>query len=300
MKRIVSAAMCALLLCSASPAAPARKILGTEMMGYVKSVEGKSDAGRHAFIERMLKTLGVPFDTISFDAPTSSAAGAAVIHGQNIIVHMGQGREKIVLGAHVDAVTKAPGANDNGSGVAVVLEIIKNSRAHHFSHAVDFCFFDREEDGLVGSAVYVRTRDTSFSYSAMINLDVEGTGEEIYVGSVEPGRNDALMKYVRAARDSTRYPYSESEHYPESDHESFNAAGLQNISISVVAAGDGAKLTKWVESGFAPINNPADMPVVLKVMHTPEDKSIYMTPDALEKSYTFTWLTLRGFDGGGK
>jgi len=300
MKRFVTAIVCVLLFCADSSAAPVKKISGTEMMGYVKGVEGKSDSGRHAFIERMLTGFGVRFDTISFDAPTSSAAGAAVIHGQNIIVHMGHGKEKIVLGAHVDAVPKAPGANDDGSGVAVVLEILKNCRTQHFTHAVDFCFFDREEDGLVGSSVYVRTRDTSFTYAAMINLDIEGTGEEVYVGSVEPGKNDALMKYVHAARDSTRYLYTESEHYPESDHESFNAAGLQNISISIVAKGDGTKLTKWVESGFAPIKNQADMPVVLNVMHTTEDKSIYMTPDALEKSYTFTWLTLWGFDGGEK
>ena len=41
--------------------------------------------------------------------------------GENIIVRFGHGEKKIVVGAHYDAVEGSPGADDNGSGVAVVL-----------------------------------------------------------------------------------------------------------------------------------------------------------------------------------
>src|SRR5206468_4167848 len=84
--------------------------------------------------------------------------------------------------------------------------------------------------------------------------DVEGTGNEIYVGPVGGGDDDLIIKYIHAARDSTGFPYEENEIYPGSDHESFARAHMENISISVVPRGDVEKLVRWTRSGFAPIN----------------------------------------------
>ncbi len=269
-----------------------------QLFKYVKGIEGRTHAGRKQFIEDELKSFHVNFRLVPAEKKLSKKDAKNGIRVENIVVRLGSGRKNIVVGAHYDAVSGSPGANDNGSGVAVVLEMIRSLKDYRFRHAVEFCFFDKEEDGLIGSAVYVREMDTSSPSLAMINLDVEGTGDEIYVGPVGGGDDDLIMKYIRAARDSTKFPYEENEVYPGSDYESFADAKQENISISVVRQGDVAKLVKWTKSGFKKIDNPADMPEVLKVMHTSDDKSLYVTEEALRLSYIFTKTTLLLLDKG--
>ncbi|HTK82906.1 MAG TPA: M20/M25/M40 family metallo-hydrolase [Bacteroidota bacterium] len=272
---------------------PATHTVGETLLSYVKGIEGKSHEGRQQYITTKLKEFGIPYSLMPFDTVRHRGNGTVdTLHGENIVVTRGYGHEKIVLGAHYDAVPGAPGANDNGGGVAVVLEIIRSLKDSSFRNTVDFCFFDREENGLVGSAVYARTRDRSYKHLAMINLDVEGTGNELYVGPVGGGDDDVIMKFIHEARDKTKYAYNESAYYPESDNESFANSHLENISISVVPKGDSDKLSRWTKSGFKPFEKPEDVPEVLNVMHSPRDSSTYVTPDALTMSYTFTKTTL--------
>lgn len=264
---------------------------GGSLMATVRAVEGKHDSTRRDVVIALLRDAGVEPLRMLFVARDTS-------RGENLIVRLGSGLGTIVVGAHYDAVPEAPGANDNGSGVAVLLELIRTLKGHAWKHRVEFCFFDREEDGLFGSRAYVRQRDTAQPFVGMINLDVEGTGSEIYVGPVGGGDDERIMRYVRAARDSLRYAYTEDSTYPGSDYEPFAEAKLENISISVTPPGDAVKLSRWVKSGYRPITNREDFPEVLEVMHTARDSSTYLTPEALGMSYAFTRLTLLLLDEG--
>lgn len=65
----------------------------------------------------------------------------------------------IVLGAHLDstsptASTLAPGANDNASGVAGLLELARILRGYSFKNTIRFIAFTGEEQGLYGSQHY--------------------------------------------------------------------------------------------------------------------------------------------------
>jgi hypothetical protein len=273
-------------------------ITGEGLFRTVRGIEGKSPDGRKQYIKERLSEMAAPFTTMPFDTIITSERGNDTLHGENIVVRLGSGKRKIVVGAHCDAVPGSPGANDNGGGVAVVLDLIRLLKSGEFRHTVDFCFFDLEEKGLIGSAVYVRRSDPEPAHLAMINLDVEGTGDVVYAGPVGGGDDDMLMKYIRLAHDKTMYNYHENEAYPGSDHLSFAAAKLENISISIVPKGDAEKLAKWVASGEGRIDNPDDVPGVLKVMHSPEDKSKYVSPEALFMSYNFTKTALLALDEG--
>ncbi|UCC30414.1 MAG: M28 family peptidase [Phycisphaerales bacterium] len=55
-----------------------------------------------------------------------------------------------VIGAHYDSVDN-PGADDNASGVALVLEAARVLSAYESDYTIRFVAFDREEDGLIGS-----------------------------------------------------------------------------------------------------------------------------------------------------
>ncbi len=256
-----------------------------ELFRYVQGIEGKSNEGRRDFIKKELQKMKVAFHSMPFD--TSSLQGTREVHtvGENIIVRMGKGERQVVVGAHCDAVPGSPGANDNGGGVAVLLGLINSLKDYRWNFTVDFCFFDQEEAGLIGSAAYVLDYREKKKHFAMINLDVEGTGEEVYVGPVGGGDDDVLMPIVRSAAKEAGFPFHERALYPPSDHLSFAKARLENISISIVPKGDADKLTDLLSGAKGTESN---FPEVLKVMHTPRDSSTYMTPDALSISYEFT------------
>jgi Zn-dependent M28 family amino/carboxypeptidase len=64
------------------------------------------------------------------------------------------GERLVLLGAHYDSVPGTPGADDNASAVAVCLECARLVRAHDIG-SVMIVFFNREEDGMLGSSEFV-------------------------------------------------------------------------------------------------------------------------------------------------
>jgi len=72
----------------------------------------------------------------------------------NIVMTSGGPGPFLLLGAHYDSVPGTPGADDNASAVAVCLECARLVRRHNIG-SVMIVFFNREEDGFVGSREFV-------------------------------------------------------------------------------------------------------------------------------------------------
>lgn len=85
-----------------------------------------------------------------------------------------------MLGAHYDTVEKSPGADDNASGVAGMLEVIRVLSGHSFQHSVQFIAFDLEEAGTYGSSLFVYDGGIGKDQSVkgMINFDMIGYFDE--------------------------------------------------------------------------------------------------------------------------
>jgi hypothetical protein len=91
----------------------------------------------------------------------------------------------IMLTAHYDHLgmmgskTYFPGANDNASGVSMLLNLVKYYSQHPPKYKTVFVFFAGEEAGLIGSKYF--TEHPVFELSKikfLINLDLLGTGDE--------------------------------------------------------------------------------------------------------------------------
>jgi acetylornithine deacetylase/succinyl-diaminopimelate desuccinylase-like protein len=216
----------------------AQSVTGKELYAWVKGIEGKDPAGRKDFVKKELTKMGIAFTTAPFKQELKFQKTSLTIEGENIIVSLGKGNRNIVVGAHLDAVPNSPGANDNGGSVAVLLGILQSMKGLDWNHQVDFCFFDQEEMGLVGSQEFVKTYADSSIHLAMINLDVNGMGDVVYVGPVGGGDDDLIMPLARGTAAKESIPFREHEFYPPSDHLSFGIRKLENISVSVVPAGD--------------------------------------------------------------
>jgi hypothetical protein len=89
----------------------------------------------------------------------------------------------IIVGAHIDsrvtdvmdAVHDAPGANDDGSGVALVLEAARILSKEKFRATIVYAVFSGEEQGLYGGQLLADTaRQKNWIVSAMLNNDIVG------------------------------------------------------------------------------------------------------------------------------
>src|SRR5215470_686580 len=108
-------------------------------------------------------------------------SGGAVV--RNVLAELKgttRGDEIIVVGAHYDSVRGAPGANDNGSGVAAVLELARALRGWKPMRTWRFALFVNEEppffySGEMGSQVHARhARERNERIVAMFSLETIG------------------------------------------------------------------------------------------------------------------------------
>jgi Zn-dependent M28 family amino/carboxypeptidase len=83
--------------------------------------------------------------------------------------------EVILVGAHYDTVPGSPGADDNASGVAGMLELARLFWGYPTARTLKFVAFCNEENGLVGSQVYARrARELREKIVVMISLEMIG------------------------------------------------------------------------------------------------------------------------------
>jgi Zn-dependent M28 family amino/carboxypeptidase len=88
-------------------------------------------------------------------------------------------QEVVILIAHLDSIAYdstdlAPGADDNASGVAVILEVARAFKNLKPERVLRFCVFSNEERGQAGSKAYVGSLKENERIKAVINLDVLG------------------------------------------------------------------------------------------------------------------------------
>lgn len=145
----------------------------------------------------------------------------------------------IVFTAHYDHLgqmgkdTYFPGANDNASGVAMMLDLAEHYSENKPDYSVAFIALTGEELGLKGSLYYVKHPLFPLSnIRFLINLDLEGTGDDgvkVVNGTIFQDEFDLLTKindenkYVTTV--SKRGEAAISDHYP------FYALGVKSFYI---------------------------------------------------------------------
>jgi Peptidase family M28 len=126
-------------------------------------------------------------ETLGYSARLETIAVGNATSRNVIATKSGSGpgtRELILLVAHLDSVNTlggpdapAPGADDNGSGSAGLLELARILAPHQFVQDIEFVLFGGEEQGLLGSMHYVNSlpMEERARIRAVINMDMIGT-----------------------------------------------------------------------------------------------------------------------------
>ena len=111
-------------------------------------------------------------------------AGVRTERTRNVIAQTktGSTTDVVMAGAHLDSVAEGPGINDNGSGVAAVLETaLQLGSSPEVNNAVRFGFWGAEELGLLGSNNYLESLDVDGLKDIALYLNFD------MVGSPNPG-----------------------------------------------------------------------------------------------------------------
>ena len=166
----------------------------------------------------------------------------------NVLAYLpGQTSEYIIIGAHYDHLGYGnadslspseigkihPGADDNASGTAGVLELARMfaQRGERMQRGILFMTFAGEELGLLGSADWVKepTRPLGDAV-AMINMDMIGRirDNKVYVGGVGTGTTFKPLVEKVAAKYDFKLAYSAGG-YSSSDHTSFVVKSIPSL-----------------------------------------------------------------------
>ena len=195
--------------------------------------------------------------------------------------------EYIVVGSHYDhlgmggkgsgsrrpdTLAVHPGADDNASGDAVVLELAKHFKKVGSPRSIIFAFFGAEEQGLVGSKYFVEWMKTEDKNRKNLPSDIKGIVAMVNLDMVGRMRDDA-MSVAGTGTSSSFKALAE------------NVGKQTNLKISCTADGYGAS----DQASFV----AADIPVLFLTTgghmeyHTPFDKPHTLNYDGMQQTLDY-------------
>src|SRR5205807_10227757 len=158
----------------------------------------------------------------------------------NVLAYLpGKTDEYVIIGAHYDHLGRGdshslapsqigqihPGADDNASGTAGVLELARvfAPLKGQLQRGILFANFAGEELGLLGSAAWVKNPTLALDKAvAMLNMDMIGRikDEKVYIGGL--GTGTTFQSILDQTESNTTFKYENSPGgYSSSDHTSF-------------------------------------------------------------------------------
>ncbi len=155
-------------------------------------------------------------------------------------------QEVVILSAHLDSIVVkegnameyAPGANDNGTGVATLFESIRLLKDYDFARTIRMIYFTGEESGLAGSRAYVADHDLQGVIGGL-NLDMFGydsNGDrclELHAGTL-PAASSTAASFMSTAQENNiafSYDLLTTGATDRSDHTTFWQKGVGVTSI---------------------------------------------------------------------
>ena len=149
----------------------------------------------------------------------------------------------VVCGSHFDSFTwdvlyggnDAPGADDNATGVASVLESARIMTQYEFEYSIIYCAYGAEEEGLYGSEAYAsRCQQEGMDIIGYFNNDMNGYlyGDVIHIDCIYPDAVAPIGDYYMNVA-NIYFPEMPVRHVNfnegDSDHTSFNNHGYMGI-----------------------------------------------------------------------
>ncbi len=187
-------------------------------LDLIKLLDNKSNRERLEIVRFQLEAIGVDYSIQEYST------------GTNLFVNLGNANKKIGVSSHFDRVQNSGGANDNGSAIAVCLEIIKKFKElGNNKLGIRVFFFDEEETGLKGSTAYLKDHGIK-DLIGLINMELVGLGNKFALWPVHEksdGQVLSIFESVSKQRGILTKRFNQIV-TNTADHLPFLRAGLQD------------------------------------------------------------------------
>jgi len=236
-------------LAAKAPAGP----VGSQAYHYLKDLATTARvAGTPAELTAALKVKGwfasagysTRLQRFSFDDGGATARSQNVIAYRPAAVRSKNGHTPLVIvGAHYDCVDAGLGADDNASGMGVLLEVAERIAGYRQDYDLVFVAFGAEEVGLIGGDYYfnhLSAADVS-RCTAMINFDSLIAGDFMYAHAgfnEKTWVRDRILAIARQYRLPIKMQPGLNPSYPKgltpdgfSDYTAFNDAGIPIVAF---------------------------------------------------------------------
>jgi len=220
-----------------------KKVNVTKMTNHIQTIQ---DIGPHPtgsveldyvkeYIYNELVQTDLPVEKIPWKEKKDS--------GENIIATLnGAGKSDgiIIVCAHYDTISISPGADDDGSGVAIVLMLAEIMSNYSFNSTIKFILFSGEEHGLMGSSYYAyNARKNNDNIIGVLAIDKVGyaltkeDGEKILHHTNEESKwmVDISSEVARKYYDYIGFEVIQSSEDLGSDHLSFVNEGFHGTDF---------------------------------------------------------------------
>jgi len=266
------------------PAFSARRVYATirELVTKAPYREASTAAYRRAatIMADHFAALGYTVRRQIFSVPAGKCDGIPVKAGpsQNIVAEppgFDQTKPHLVVGGHLDTVPDTPGANDDASGPALILELARLARITPTRMPIVFVAFGAEErrrqspsrsEYALGSRAYIdkMSKARARALKGMINIDMVGAGSRVEI--IGPSGPMVASLYSTARRLGIPAVTFATISQGFSDHITFQSAGYP---------------VGWLWAG----DNPT--------LHTPRDKLDIIQLPELDRIGDVAWATLQ-------
>ena len=264
-----------------------------------KAFSGGMSAGDDSKIPvlSVSKAVGAQLKSQPGDATVLIDSRIDKVKTHNVIAQTktGDTDDVVVVGGHLDSVRAGPGINDNGSGVAAILETaLQMGNSPSISHAVRFAFWSGEEEGLFGSLDYVRSlgEEGLKDVALYLNFDMLGSPNPCYFTSDAdqsmppdfeaglqpiPEGSPGIERALVAALESNGVTPEDMAFDGRSDYDSFTRAGIPSGNMDTGA--DELKSAQQVAEWSGQEGKACD-----PNYHSPDDTIANVNRDALSKT----------------
>ena len=185
-----------------------------------------------------------------FLAPTAED-GISDGNGENIIIKKNScpdTQKELIISAHYDSSETSPGANDNGSGVAVVLELARILKNIDLPYNIEFIMFSGEEKYMLGSRWYAGqlTENEKNNIIGIINVDTVAEKSDLGYWIMVNGNkrnsdidyesDDAMQKLAELNSNDLSELFQRNDRFStmmaiNSDHYPFSLLDIPAVSI---------------------------------------------------------------------
>ncbi len=174
------------------------------LSGSIGPRKSGTEADRRAaeYVRDQMEAAGLSV-TVQEIAVAPYDEGERSLQSRNVIGRLsGSSPATVIVAAHHDTRSAGvPGANDDASGVAVLLDVARRAAARPHRLTYEFISFCAEEEGLLGSRAFVEGNDLA-PVRAVIALELVGRGELLVAPVPRPPAFWAQELLLRAARET--------------------------------------------------------------------------------------------------